>query len=157
MPAETKSLAALIDELDTSRDTVARKVTEKILAAGSRAVSPLLKAANSHPSPKVRKWALEALGATGSKRAIPLLEEALTHEKMTVRFHALQGLKKAKAKASCRKIAKLLREDPSGGVRMAALEALITLRGPGSTEALRQALGDAKAYIRKAAQKALNA
>lgn len=148
---------ALIQALDTSRDTVAHEVIAQLVKIGRRALVPLLNSAESDASPKVRKWALEALGELGAQEAIPLLERALKHEKMTVRFHAVHGLKKAGAKATFRKIAKLLKEDESGGVRMASLEALVSLKGPALSAALKQALQDPKPYIRKAAQKALDA
>lgn len=136
---------------------MAHEVILELVKLGRRALAPLLSAAENDASPKVRKWALEALGELGAKEAIPLLEKALKHEKMTVRFHAIHGLKKAGSKASCRKIAKLLIEDESGGVRMASLEALISLKGSALSSALKQALEDPKDYIRKAAQKALDA
>lgn len=83
------ALNDLISKLNTQSDKAAEKVIGKLVEIGASAVPALIEAASNPKSPRVRKWALQALGAIGDKRGAPLLIEALRDERMTVRLHAL--------------------------------------------------------------------
>jgi HEAT repeat protein len=144
-------LQKLLSELDTSSDNKAHATIAKLVKVGRLAVPPLIEAAGNLRQPRVRKWAIEALGALADQRGAKILVGALSDERMSVRLHALRGLASMKYKRSAKKVAELL-ADPSGGIRVNALDTLIALRSK-SPEILK-CLDDAKWYVRQNAARA---
>lgn len=149
---------ALIAALDTPSDRAAESVIAKLVKLGAGAVPSLMAAARDLEAPRIRKWSLQALGAIGDRRSGPLLVEALDDERMTVRLHAVRGLRRMRYKPAAKALARLLR-DPSGGVRVNAVDALAEVgdRSVAVSRALVAALGDAQWYVRQRASAACGA
>jgi HEAT repeat protein len=108
-----------------------------------------MQAASDVSKPRIRKWSLQALGAIGNKAAAPLLIQALKDERMTVKLHAIRGLSRMKYKPAAARI-RMLMSDPSGGIRVNAIDALIELEDRTvSGSVLNRSLADEKWYVRQ--------
>lgn len=146
----------LIAQLDVQGDHAAEKVIAKIVKHGKRAAAPLVQAATDRKKPRIRKWALLALGKLGDPRGAPLLLKALKDERMTVRLNALKGLGRMKYKKGVKKIAALLK-DESGGIRVNALYTLLSIGDRSAAAAVVKGLSDSQWYVRQTACEACGA
>lgn len=141
-----KKIEALIEKLDTPGDLAAEKVIAALAKIGKPALPFLRIAAQDEANPRIRKWALQALGSLGDKKDAPLLIAALKEERMTVRLHAVKGL--ARLQLGAAPIAKLLK-DESGGIRLNALYALMAIGDVSVLPEIRKCLKDSEWYVRQ--------
>lgn len=143
-----QQIDSLIAQLDTQGDITAENVIGELVAIGKTAVPALMRAAKDIRAPRIRKWALQALGSIGDKRAAPLLLEALLDDRMTVKLHSIKGLSKMRYKNGAIPISKLLK-DKSGGIRVNALYALVEIGDRSVLPKIRKCLSDPQWYVRQ--------
>jgi HEAT repeat protein len=110
---------------------------------------PLLREASTDADPKLRAVAVRALGqAEPSDESLTVLRGALGDADSWVRYYACQALGRLRVDAALDELVQLL-SDPTGHVRVAAVEALAHL--PGAVEALRACVASADPDVQRAA------
>src|SRR3989454_9906853 len=97
-----------------------------------------------------RGGAADALGRIGDSRAVSRLLRALEDPAMTVRRTSMVALLRLEAMNAGPRIARLLEEDESGGVRVIAAGVLGKVEDPRAGPALVRALGGAQGDVRQA-------
>src|SRR3989442_9983998 len=122
---------------------------------GPMAVPALLATLDDARIAAERGGAADALGRIGDSRAVTRLLRALEDPAMTVRRASVVALLRLEAMNAVPRIARLLEEDESGGVRVIAAGVLGKFEDPRAVPALVRALGDAQGYVRQAASTAL--
>jgi len=75
--------------------------------------------------------------------------EALEDERMTVRLHAIKGLGRMGYGKAAKKIASLLINDESGGIRLNALYVLMDFGDKSVQPQIKKALADPQWYVRQ--------
>ena len=146
----------LIDALDAEGEKRPRAAMARLRAMDPTALPSLRRAARIDSRVRVRRWALELLGQMKDRQALPTLKLALQDPAMSVRLHAIHGLVATGATRAGKALIPLLK-DPSGGIRVNAVDALRHLRVPDCEAALLQATCDEKWYVRQRAALALSA
>ena len=138
------------------RDPMARnRAVALLVRMGPLAVPPLLARLEGAETAAERWAAADALGRIGDSRAVARLLRALEDPAMTVRRASIVALLRLEAMNAVPRIARLLEEDESGGVRVIAAGVLGKFEDPRAVSALVRALGDAQWYVRQASATAL--
>src|SRR5213080_3697773 len=138
------------------RSLVARNRAVILLARmGPVAVPPLVVALEGARTATERSGAADALGRIGDSRAVSRLIHALEDPAMTVRRASMVALQRLEAMNAVPRIARLLEEDESGGVRVIAAGVLGKFEEPRAVPALVRALANAQWYVRQASATAL--
>ena len=152
---DTRSLELLLPALRW-RDVTARNRAVVLLARlGPMAVPALFARLDDAATAAERGGAADALGRIGDSRAVTRLIRALADPAMTVRRASVIGLLRLEAMNAVPRIARLLEEDESGGVRVIAAGVLGKFEDPRAVPALVRALGDVQWYVRQASATAL--
>jgi hypothetical protein len=144
----------LILKLDTPGDRAALAAISRLKALGSDAVEPLLVAARDLRKPRIRKWAIVALGEFADPRARRILLAALRDPMVSVKTQAIRAVRRGGRASDGRVLIPLL-QDEGGGVRVNAVDALAELGYRPAGTALRRCLGDEQWYVRQRAALAL--
>lgn len=151
------SVRAILDTLGSHRPRAERAAVARLVRVRGRVWPALERAARAHRNAHARGVALAALAQRNPRRARPVLLRALGDRTMVVRLRALIGLNRSPwSPAVARAVAELLR-DPSGGIRVNAVDALARRRVRSAAAALERALRDEKGYVRDHAARALSA
>ena len=122
---------------------------------GPIAVQALLTALDDARTAAERGGAGDALGRIGDSRAVSRLLRALEDPAMTVRRTSMVALLRLEAMNAVPRIARLLEEDESGGVRVIAAGVLGKFEDPRAVPALVRGLSDSQWYVRQASATAL--
>src|SRR5437899_5527720 len=122
---------------------------------GPIALQAILPALDDARAAAERGGAADALGRIGDSRAVSRLLRALEDPAMTVRRTSMVALLRLEAMNAVPRIARLLEEDESGGVRVIAAGVLGKFEEPRAVPALVRALADAQWYVRQASATAL--
>src|SRR5213594_1659592 len=143
---DIRSLELLLPALRW-RDVTARNRAVVLLARlGPMAVPALFARLDDAATAAERGGAADALGRIGDSRAVTRLIRALADPAMTVRRASVIAVLR---------IARVLEEDESGGVRVIAAGVLGKFEDPRAVPALVRALGDVQWYVRQASATAL--
>ena len=147
------AVATVVSLLDDP-DTLTRQAVERALqAAGARAL-PALREALSHPSPRVRTRAAEALTQLGDS-AVETALVGLTGQQPEQRAAAAHTLGTLKAARGEEALSERLLHDSDGAVRVAAALALGQIATEAAVQALERASSSEAAPIRTAVAQAL--
>ncbi len=150
-------LEALLPQLAAVSNRRRAQAEERLAALGGEIVPELAALAREHRNAYARAGALGALARIGGPRARAAHLAALRDPAMLVRLHALLRLRQRLWQPSvARAVTRLLR-DPSGGVRINAVDVLMEHRVRSAVPALTRALRDDKWYVRQHAARALGA
>ena len=132
-------IATLIKKLDTQSDTKALAAIQKLRDCGNAALQPLLEAAQDEGLPRIRKWALRALGGFNDAQAKKVLFAALRDERMSIRLQAVRGIRDLGDSKNGKVLIPLL-TDESGGVRWNVAATLASLNVTDAVKPIESAL-----------------
>ena len=155
MKTKTAAIEKLIESLDTQSDKAADAIIKKLVAHGKASVPPLIRVAENLELPRIRKWAIHALGEFKNPRARSILIGALKDPRMTVKLHAIRGLRNQGRSLDGKMLVPLLK-DESGGIRVNAIDAIASLNYSGAGKNLVAMLNDDQWYVRQHAAAALD-
>jgi HEAT repeat protein len=152
--AEPATVAELVRTVEEAGDTVRDEDLSTLLSFfPPEALGPLLRAAESSGSPRVRasvQGAAERLGDANREHLVRLLSEA----DATLVTGAARLVGRLRVQTAAGEVTRLLSR-PEAPVRLAAVEALQEIRSPSAAGALEGALEDADREVRVAAARAL--
>jgi len=145
----------IIDGLGSHAPAAERRAVRRLVRLGPTA-RPMLRATlREHPNAHARAVAAVALARIDGPRARSTLIRALSDRTMVVRLHALSALHRLSwGRGAGPAVARLLR-DPSGGVRISAIDVLAAHGERPAARAVASRLGDPKWYVRQHAARAL--
>ncbi len=110
---------------------------------------------NGQHSVSVQRWAIRGLGKYRSPEVSEILLKAMEHRAMTIRLHAIHAVRESGDRALGAALLRLV-DDPSGGIRMNVLDAIVSMKITGYEKILQRYVHDSKPYIVKRAQYYLN-
>ena len=120
------------------------------LTTQSGGLQALLDVAQGRHPASVMRWVASGLGYFDTPESKSWLRSFLGAPQMSVRLHAIRAARRLADPELMRVVLSLTR-DPSGGIRLNALEALADCPVAGFEQELERLLHDEKAYIRKCA------
>ncbi len=146
-----EGLLVLVDALSEDDEKIREAAILGLpLIDDPRGIAALLDTAK-HPSARTRGAVMRALGNTHpSPSVVAALRAGLSDEEPWVRYYACQSLGKLRVGEAEAEIAERM-DDPSGQVRIAAVEALARLPGERAARALERAARSSDADLKRAA------